>query len=473
MAVHRSGSGHLIALRSPRATQMACAATVLFGSTVAAAAGFSSAEFGGVHGNVVTTDPTAIYFNPAGMALSEGTRFYAAGLGALRRGSWTHAQAPSEMSDPQGAAGADTGQARFSNLFGAPALALTTWLDRVALGAALYAPFGGSIHWDQNPRFVNDATFPGAADGVQRWHITDGSMSSLYLTLGAAMRFGPVSIGATGNLIRSAVSNTFAKSFNSQQVVDPSSEGRTVIDVSGFQASFGLGVMVEAIADRLWFGASYQAQPGLGQMKLDGTLSLSMGADKAQPQNVTFTQALPDIVRAGLRFRPIKGPHAVELSVHGELARWSRMRTQCVSTRDQPCAVFPDGSDATPKQTTIENLRRYWKDTYRADVTGSYWVTEGVELFADVGFETAAPPDATLEPTLTDAQSLRIAFGGRVALPYRAFLSATATDIQYATRDNTGKSTLADAQFPTRRPDGGGRYELWLALLQVSLEKQF
>src|SRR4051812_25663851 len=101
------------------AMQVVCAASVLFGANAAVAAGFAAAEFGGVHGNVVTTDPTAIYFNPAGMALGEGTRFYLAGLGALRRGSWTHAKSPAETSDPPGAEGADTGQARFSNLFGA------------------------------------------------------------------------------------------------------------------------------------------------------------------------------------------------------------------------------------------------------------------------------------------------------------------------------------------------------------------
>jgi long-chain fatty acid transport protein len=293
------------------------------------------------------------------------------------------------------------------------------------------------------------------------------------VTLGAAMRLGPVAIGATGNLIRSAVSNTYAKSFNPQQVVDPSSEGRIVIDVSGLQASFGLGVMVEAIAERLWFGASYQAQPGLGEIKLNGKLSLSMGADKAPPQNVTFTEALPDIVRAGLRFRPLSGPRALELRASGELARWSHLRTQCVSTRGQPCAVFADGSDATPGQTTVQNLRRYWEDTYRVDVAASYWVTMGLEAFGSVGFETAATPDATLDPSLGDAQNVRIAVGGRVALPARTFLSATATNVRYADRDNTGKSTLSNAQFPTVRRDGGGQHQLWLAILQISMEKQF
>jgi hypothetical protein len=46
------------------------------------------------------------------------------------------------------------------------------------------------------------------------------------------------------------------------------------------------------------------------------------------------------------------------------------------------------------------------------------------------------------------------------------------TSVQYASRDNTGRSTLADGELPGRRPDGGGKYELWLGLFHVSLEKQ-
>ena len=104
----------------------ALAAWALAAPPRAFAAGFAAAEFGGEHGNVVTTDPTALYFNPAGIALGEGTRLYVSGVLALRSATWSHAQAASEMPDPAGAEGADTGRAHFSNLLGAPALAATT-----------------------------------------------------------------------------------------------------------------------------------------------------------------------------------------------------------------------------------------------------------------------------------------------------------------------------------------------------------
>ena len=109
--------------------------------------------------------------------------------------------------------------------------------------------------------------------------------------MGAAVRLGPVALGVTGNLVRSSVHIRQAKSFNPQQVVDPLNEGRIGIDVAGTHASFGVGAMIEAVRERLWLGASYQAQPGLGPMHLDGTLSTSLGADVAPPgQSLTRTR---------------------------------------------------------------------------------------------------------------------------------------------------------------------------------------
>src|SRR3954451_2826331 len=106
----------------------ACLTCAMAAPAPAFASGFAAAEFGGEHGNVVTTNPTALYFNPAGIALAEGTQLYVSGVLAWRRGTWTHAQAASETPDPPGAQGADTGQARFSNVLAAPALAATTRL---------------------------------------------------------------------------------------------------------------------------------------------------------------------------------------------------------------------------------------------------------------------------------------------------------------------------------------------------------
>jgi long-chain fatty acid transport protein len=462
--------GHRVQIAVPRGVVLLVwlAGAAAGGSGVAEASGFASAEFGGEHGNVVTTNPTALYFNPAGIAFSEGTNFYIGGVVALRRGTWAHTQGASELPDPPGAEGADTAAARFSNVFGAPALGATTRIGRLALGGAFYVPFGGRLSWDKNQRFVNDPNFPLAADGVQRWGSTKGALTYLTFTLGSAVRLGRLALGLTGNVMRSTVQNTMAKSFNPSAAVDPLNEGRAEIDVSGTQLSFGVGAMFEAVTDRLWLAASYQAQPGLGPMKLDGTLTLTL-EDAVRRDPITYTQGLPDIIRAGARLRAAR---AVEVRLFGNLSRWSRRQTDCVSTRGQPCAVFPSGADATPNGTTIQNLRRRWKDSYGVTAGVSTWVRPTVELFAGVGYETAATPDSTLDTALIDSSNVRLALGSRFAVANGFYLSAGVTDVQYASRDTSGRNTLADAELPTRRADGGGKYTLWLGLFQLSLEKQ-
>jgi long-chain fatty acid transport protein len=252
--------------------------------------------------------------------------------------------------------------------------------------------------------------------------------------------------------------------------VDPLDEGRIAVGVAGWQASIGLGVMVEAVSERLWLGASYQAQPGFGPFELDGTLTISDSAGASASRPITYTSALPEIVRAGIRFRPVVGPRPLELRATGDLSRWSRLQSQCISLAGQPCAVFPDGTDATPGASTVQNIRRRWQDTYGAGLAASYWPRPDLELFAGAGYATAATPDATLDPMLPDADNLRLTVGTRVAVGDRWHITAGLTDVHYASRDNTGRSTLPDAQLPTRRADGGGRYSLWLGIFHLALE---
>ena len=110
-------------------------------------------------------------------------------------------------------------------------------------------------------------------------------------------------------------------------------------------------------------------------------------------------------MRAGLRAgrtSDLGGARALELRVFGDLTRWSRLQTQCVSVQGEPCAVFPDGTDATPGATTIQNIRRRWQDTYGANLGVSYYVRRR-RAVRGAGFATAATPDATLDPMMPDA----------------------------------------------------------------------
>jgi long-chain fatty acid transport protein len=391
---------------------------------------------------------------------------------ALRSIRWTHAAGTGDAPEPPRYEGANFGTASALNLFGGPMLGATMRFGNFAIGAAGYAPFGGQVSFDRNEYFRN-SMYPGAADGVARWHGISASTMSIYGTLGAAYRLGPVSFGVTGNLILTSIALNRAQSVTEGNALEE--EGRTRIDVSGVHGSFGAGVMAEVLPERLWLSASYQAQPGLGVMKLNG----EMNADTSVParpeesftQQISFRQGLPDIWRIGARLRL---HNALELRVAADLTRWSVQRTQCVSQQDQSCQVTSNGA-AAPGSGTLQNMRRNWNDTVGVRAGASYWAEPALELFAGLGFETAAAPDATLDPVLADANNVMIAAGARYEIVQTWYLAASYTHLQFFTRDNTGKSQLADPDLDTatRRVDGGGKYSQWVGILNANVLKTF
>jgi long-chain fatty acid transport protein len=434
----------------------------------ASASGFSTAYFGGAHGNVTESNPTALYYNPGAIASNSSDHLFLEGTFALRQLSWNHPASPDAAPDPPEAPGANVGRAELLNPLIAPTLAGTLHFGDLALGAGVFVPFGGQVAWDKNDRFANNAAYPFTIDGVQRWHSIEADVKHIYATLGAAYRYGMLSVGVSANLVRSELYHTQAKNATGGGDVDTTHEGRAELDVSGFQGSFGLGLLVEAIEEQLWFGASYQAQPGLGPMRLRGTLTIDYSGSSA-PFQVTLDQALPDVVRAGVRYRPQPD---LELRLFGDFTRWSVMQTQCIAHEHYACQVDATGADSGDGGVLL-NIRRNWQDSWGVQAGTSYWLSAPLELFLGAGFEEAAVPDSTLDPELADAANVSALIGARIGLGKTWFVGATLKHLFMPDRNNVGKSKLAQAELPTKRADGGGVYEQSVSILNASVEKLF
>jgi long-chain fatty acid transport protein len=468
-----------------------CAAGAMVWSLVgiwtgtAEAAGFATQQFGGEQGNAVSTNATALYYNPGGLAFSAGTVLGGYGSLALRGATWTHAKASTDVADPPGAQGADTGKATLLNLFGGPAVAGSTHIGNLVIGFGFFAPFYGISHWGKNHAFDNNAMYPSPVDGPQRWFAIDGKEEVLYFSPGLAYRLGPLGLGATLNLISTTVSSYLGKSASGNPATAAGQEGRSFLDVKGFDVSFAAGAMLEILPGQLWLGGSYQAQPGLGQQSLTG-LSAQTLFGKTETFPVTFTQSLPDIIRAGVRYHPKRLPW--EFRVFGDFTRWSKMTAQCTFVTGTPCDVIPVDGSTNPNQGAepmtgpggVQSYnRRDWKDTYGVRVGASYWAQPAIELFVGGGYETAAVPDSTLAPDLFDANNIMATLGGRFAITDMLFLTASFTQITYFNRDNTGKSTLntlpngVSLNLPTQEMDGGGQYTQWVSLLTGNIEAMF
>jgi long-chain fatty acid transport protein len=414
------------------------------------------------------------------MAFAKGSQLGLYGGLALRRASYYRPGNPStDIPDPAGAQGANTGEASLFNAFGGPSIGGTLKVGNLVLGAGFFAPFYGRAHWGQNDAFTgSDTKYPLAAAGVQRWFSIDAATSVLYFTAGAAYRFGPLSIGATGNFISTTVNATTAKNPSGTNTPDTSNEGRAFLDADGFNGSFAAGLMLDLLPDQLWIGASYQAQPGLGQQALKGQFSVtSPTAGTLSNVGVNFLESLPDVWRAGVRWRPKHAP--VEFRVFGDRTDWSKFTSQCIVLLNQPCDIGPQGNDLTKGGPVQAYLRRDWMNTYGGRLGVSWWVSPPVELLFGAGYETGASPDATLAPDAPDGNNVQGTFGARFTLTESLFLTASYTQIQYFTRNNEGKSTLAaDAQgnavlFPSAEEDAGGIYKAWIGVLTGNLEALF
>jgi long-chain fatty acid transport protein len=457
------------------------------------ASGFLVARFGGQEGNPTTEDPAAIYFDPAGIAMGHGTRVEAEGIIADRGLSYDR---PVEAIDhvipaggmgagtPQDAVAANSGKASLSNLIAAPFIAVISDLGgkvpNLTVGAALFAPFGGSANWNKNDAFASSTQYPGAVDGVQRWSIISGSLQALYLTGAAAVRIpvAHLSFGVALNVVRTAIDTLRARNPNGGDDLVTSTgaiqEGRSLLSASGTTFSIGAGVMWRPI-DHLVFGVSYQSQPGFGTMRLTGTLTNKFGAGPVDKSDVVLEQALPDVWRAGVRW--IEGPMQIFASI--DWVRWSVFQHQCLmSAGNSGCALNADGSPAPGVMGIVVNNERHWQDTGGVRMGMSYRVRRWLLIDGGWGYDGNAVPDSTIDASLIDMSKLDIGVGA-VFTVLDGKLDVIADATQFVFFDRTVAARARDAsgepflQSPSRTPDGAGTYKQSVTAVTLGLRYRF
>jgi long-chain fatty acid transport protein len=430
----------------------------------------SAARFGGEHGTPVSANPTAIYYNPAGLTGAAGTHVLFDATVFLRRTTYVHTPHPTDVPEPAGLEGANTDRATLVNVNFIPMLGASHKIGGFAFGGAFYVPFGGGTMWQENERFAGNVDFPGAVGGAQRWHALDGELQLYYWTLAVAYEIPDtgLSLGASGSLIHSAILSNQARTAMGDNNMN--NEGRSLVDMAAWAGGFGVGAMFEALEDMLWFGASYTSRPNVaGGHRLSGTLKNNFGT--INEFEGELHQDIPDIIRLGVRFRPT--PKA-ELRLHGDWTRWSAFESQCVSLKDEPCEVDEDGralSDPEP----LQNMPRNWHDAVGVRLSASYWITHRWEYIAGLGYDGNAIPDETLEPSLTDFHDFYAAVGaGYELIEQHLNVQLIYTHFFNIPRDTSGESELAlAADSFSRVPDSGGHYAEVAGLVNLTVEAAF
>jgi long-chain fatty acid transport protein len=449
------------------------------------AGGIGAARFGGEQGHPTTDDPSALFFNPAGLSLKKGTRLHFNGLLVWRLAGYERPVGAIDnvgTGTPANDVGVNSGNASLANVLVSPFAAFVTdaGVKNLALGVGFAVPFGGQASWSKNNAYAGSLSYPGAVDGVQRWSTIDGIIRSSYIMIGGSYTIerARLSIGATANVVLNEVSTVRARNpTGTDDVVTNGmpSEGRSLIDAKGVTASLTVGLVWQP-AHNWWLGVSYSSQPGFGENTLTGKLTNKFGSQAVTENDIEFKQSLPDTLRFGFRVRPIA---QVELRLFGEYQRWSVMQSQCVldaTVENRSCKVLPNGSVDTANGGAgiLAVLPRNWKDGGGVRAGISYFVRPTVELLLGAGWDANVVPDSTLDPSIIDQEKVVISVGGRFEFVKRKLaLAASYTQVIYIDRSVPVRAPSDIPQQPSRSPDFAGNYSQAIGLLSLALEYNF
>lgn len=438
------------------------AATSLLASQ-ASASGVDTARFGSEYGYAAGQTPFALYYNPA--ALATTSRLHIATNLTLAVHNATYRRSETSSDTPDGAEGANTGKGKVRDLLTSPAAAVSYRISDFVIGVGVFAPFAGLQSWGGGGSYPG---YPGARDGAARWHLIEGGTTSIYGSLGASYTYQPLrlSLGVVANLNYNTLEFTRAQTASGTD--DLRSEGRTYVDVAAITGSFGVGVMWEALASKLWLGLSYQAPPGMYKdIELDGELRTLLNptqTDAGPAAKVTLHQRMPDIIRLGIRYAP--SPR-YELRLAADYSRWSAFEKQCLTARGAKCSLNGDGSGPP---SVINNQMRKWQDAWGVKLGGSYFISQMWEAMASVGYDGNPVPLGMLDASVIDGHDLTFTGGGRVRISDLVGILLSYSYTHWLERDSTGKSRLASFAGQSRLPSSSGIYTQNASVITAMVE---
>lgn len=482
MIAKRSRQSSVVKLFSVYFVGCGLAAGVLGVSPAAHATGIVVARFGGEQGTPASANVTAMYYNPAMLGSLRGTNLFIEGSFALRLLSYDRPVAaidhPNTMPGTPDV-NTNSGESTLSNFLVSPFIGVSSdfGIPNLAVAVGFYTPLGGQAEWDTNDDYADNAQYPGAVDGVQRWHNIEGIIRSSYITAAAGYKFPfGLSVGVGANVVLSVVDTVRARNADGSDDTTQSDgslqEGRALADVKSTNFSIGVGLAYEPNPN-LTIGLSYQSQPNFGEMTMTGKLTTKLGASAATSDDVDFTQSMPDIFRLGVRYRAMK---ALELRLWGSFERWSVLTDQCFlnqSVANRSCTLNANGTIPQGSNTgVINNIPRHWKDAFAVRGSGSYWVMPELELQLGLGFDGNAVPDSTMEASLPDWNDISVTLGAAYQM-MGGKLALTGSFLAVFSIPRTVDFEPYPYQPPSRVPSGAGEYKSFVGVLQIGVGYKF
>jgi long-chain fatty acid transport protein len=355
---------------TPRTLATLVAAAALAGGAVAHAGGFArpnpiSARSMGTGGAFVAVadDPTALHFNPAGMARLFRSQVMVGGELIVAPRTYIPVDADGNRGEPQ------QNEAPPRPL---PSLGFATRFSddgvptRLAFGVGLWVPYGGQLDYPVDEDAV-EAVF---ATRNAVFEVTPGLAYEVseQLAIGFAARLG---IGLFDvDAVRSGT--------------------RSEVHTRGLGVGFTLGAMLSP-SDRLSIGAVYRS-PITIDNKGTATLQLPQGPTEA---DAIVQQRWPQSAAVGVAYQAMESLLLVFDVDWTGWSRWDAVTIELVGQSDQPTALD-------------------FNDNYTVHAGAAYTLGDRGAVRVGASYDSPAVPDHTIQRQFLDSHKIVLAAGGSV-----------------------------------------------------------
>lgn len=310
-------------------------------------------------------NPSAIYYNPAGISQIDGTQL---SVGAQIFRLETKYTNPQGLKQNLQAEWQPVPNAFITSDFGT---------EKWTFGLGLFAPFGLSTSWSDT--------------GLLRYVCTDTSFNMFAINPTVAYQLLPELSIAAGLDYYNTYSYVSKAEYNF--VIG---DAGIKVDVNGDSWGGNAGLLWKPHPQHS-FGLNYRSQ---SKIKFTGDLSYrnippGLGYPSSIKYDVKSEMTLPNVVNAGYAFKPIVDKLKLELDLYW--VQFSKIDKQVVKERNTGVELINNPLD--------------WEDTWLVAVGGEYMITPHWALRAGYSYQQNAVPEKTFNPNVPDANMNVIALG--------------------------------------------------------------
>jgi len=433
------------------------------------AASLDLLEVGGAWGTPGATNPSALWWNPAGIAVGGGHQY-------LVEGAPVFANVGFDRKNPDYGEGTDLvgapaeynyggmDELRFSGVVPFVGVSSSLGVDGLGLGAALFVPTArGGIQQTKG--------------GPGRFHLIEGDIKSIHTSLGAAYQVADiVAFGVSGaytmnsweavtdvetlSSLHDGINELFpgASAYQDWMIEDPNYSGRLTFDALHKNAlTFGAGVYVTPMGDKLGISLGYQHGYRLdyeGDVKIDlgcppdydgiGRLAAEQRGicDVTLKGKGFIGYNLPSRLNMGVVLQPID---KIRLEVMGAYVMWSAFKDYEIATSIPQSEIDLDDEETAKETADLVSQNRTWardnRNTFWVGIDGKFKIHKLFTVGSRIFYDRSAIPSKVKSTNNYDLDTL-----GLMGLAAVTPIDAIGVGVSY-TRHQMFAQTVTDSSF--------------------------